>query len=238
MINVAICDDDHFFCENLSSFLTIHYGDTIQTIDDFSNGTELITSLSQSETLYDFVFLDLFMPGSDGIMTGLELRQLYTHHNLMIFYITAFDSQVTTITDIHPFAYIKKPLNYTFLKQKIDAALNQSANCSKYILLNTKKTSYKLFPNDIVYFESAHHKSIAHFTDDSSLVIPISLSGLSSAILNEHTQFVRIHSSFMINLIHVEKVTHSHAYLKHNSVLPISSTYRISFFRRFREFFR
>ena len=237
MINVAICDDDDFFCEDLTSFLKINYSDIIKNIDDFSNGTELIASVCQSDIVYDFIFLDLYMPDGDGIMTGSKLRELNSHINSIIFIITAFDCQVTQITDIHPFAYIKKPLNYSFLKQKIDAAFNQYVYNSKYILIETKKTTSRFIPNDILYFESSGRKSIVHFSNGESHVISISLSDIARIITNEHIQCVRIHTSYIINLIHVDEITHSNVCLKSSATLPISSSYRKIFFKKFREFF-
>lgn len=236
MINIAICDDDTKFCNNLTDFFIKNFVEEINEINDFSNGKELISDIQESGIIYDFIFLDLDMQKMDGVTTGYELRKLPTHLNSTIMFITSFDTNPAPIVDIHPFAYIKKPLDYNSFGAKFREALQLFFDEDKLITVCTKKNNFRLDGKKIRYIESFHRNSIIHMTNEK-LELSVTLSELEKIILAESPMFVRIHASYIINMRYLSRVSANEIFLDDTNSLPISRKYKEIFFLKYKKIF-
>ncbi|MFR5028197.1 MAG: response regulator [Coprococcus sp.] len=88
-LNIAVCDDDIFVTEQLSEWIKEYFVSNHleePNIYEFDNGENLI----KSEVKYDFVFLDIVIPGMNGINIGRRL--LEQNEECLIYIITAYDS--------------------------------------------------------------------------------------------------------------------------------------------------
>lgn len=73
-MRIAICDDDPLISEKLSKYVNNYFEHNhikSPEINCFSSGEEL---LSHNENI-DIVFLDIEMPGMNGIYVGKELKK-------------------------------------------------------------------------------------------------------------------------------------------------------------------
>ncbi len=236
MINIAICDDDTSFCHNLMQHFKTYYDDEINLLNDYFNGTELLDDIQTNHLIYDFVFLDLDMPQMDGIKTGHELRKLVSHQNTIIMFITSYDSNPIPIVDIHPFAYLKKPLNYELLEKKFNIALQQYYDYEKFIILSNYKATLRLGARDILYAETCGRHSLIH-TPQETIDFNMRLSEVEQKLSEQSTLFVRTHSSYLINMRYISKVTPSDISLKDNTIIPLSRTFRARFLEKFNEIY-
>ena len=237
MLNIAICDDDTFFCESIRLFFKNKYNNIIHSIEDFSNGYELIHDIEQNHSVYNFIFLDIDMPVMNGIDTGFALRHIPSHHNAVIFFMTCFDTPSSAIIDIHPFTYLQKPVDNNLFDQKFNTALSFFYDDEKYMILNSKTAVYQLPPKKILYIASAGRKSEIHFVNRDTYLINIKLSDISKTMLDKSYQFVQPHKSFIANCSYIRKVTNTMITLTDNTSIPLSKTYRNDFFCKFREFY-
>lgn len=236
MINIAICDDDTNFCYDLMEFFNKNYSEEINLIRDYSNGKELISEIRETGLIFDFIFLDLDMEKMDGVTTGYELRKIPAFYNSTIIFITSFDTNPAPIVDIHPYAYIKKPLDYTQFNKKFYEALQLFYDEEKYITVCTKKSNYRLDAKKIRYIESSHRTSHIYMTNEQ-LQLSIPLSELEKIVLEESRMFVRIHASYIINMRYLAKVSANEIFLDDRSILPISRKYKTDFLIKYKEIF-
>ena len=70
MIRIAVCDDQEIVCENVRKMI-LHEEEDRYEVDLFRSGKELL----EAGRKYDILFLDIDMPGMDGIMTAKEIRK-------------------------------------------------------------------------------------------------------------------------------------------------------------------
>ena len=70
MIRIAVCDDQEIVCENVRKMILNEEEDRYE-VDLFRSGKELL----EAGRKYDILFLDIDMPGMDGIMTAKEIRK-------------------------------------------------------------------------------------------------------------------------------------------------------------------
>lgn len=236
MINIAICDDDTAFCHNLMQHFKTYYDDEINLLNDYFNGTEMLNDIQENHLLYDFIFLDLDMPKMDGIKTGHELRKLVSYQNAVIIFITSYDSNPIPIVDIHPFAYLKKPLNFEMLEKKFNIALSQYYDHEKFIILSNHKSTLRLGARDIIYAETNGRHSLIH-TPQEILDFNMRLTEMEQKLSEQSPLFIRTHSSYLINMRYISKVTPTEIALKDKTIIPLSRTYRIQFLEKFNELY-
>ena len=72
----------------------------------FESGDALLQSPAPTE--YDAVFLDILMPGMNGVETAQRLRELSPR--LPLIFITASGDYIWQALPVHPFDYLLKPL--------------------------------------------------------------------------------------------------------------------------------
>lgn len=116
MSKVLVVDDEHAICQALSRFLT-RQGHTPLIA---SNGREAVELVRREEP--DAVFLDVRMPGMDGLET---LRLLHGEHpRLPVLMMTAYGTMETALAAVRAgaFDYLGKPLELA----KVEALLRRA----------------------------------------------------------------------------------------------------------------
>ncbi len=225
MYNIAICDDDTLFSGILEQHLASNYVGMLN-IDVFSNGKKLIEAVNKSNSVYNIIFLDLSMPEIDGIELGRKLRETLTNlHTSFIIYISSYDTTATSINGIHPYAYLKKPLNYDELDEIFETILSKMKDFEDAFSFSTKKGTCNIPYNSIIYAENIERSSIIHATDND-YVCSVSLSKISPDLEHHSNAFVRIHVSYLINLMYLEQLNGNEVILKDGTVLPVSRRYK------------
>lgn len=156
MINIGICDDEmgiRVFLDCVVSDYFIKKG-LLFEVKKYATGTELLESSDE----LDLLFLDITMPGLDGIETGKKFRE--TNDNLIIIYITAHEHYALEAFNIRAFHYLIKPVEQTVLYSTLDKALDQIDISDSRAVLNIKYVS--IFVGDVTYVEMGNHQIIIH----------------------------------------------------------------------------
>lgn len=117
---IAVVDDEPSVCRSLARLLRVA-GYSVQT---FASGTELLESPALAQI--DFVFIDLQMPGPNGLQVAAELRK--DHSKLPIVLMTASE-EYEYERHKHPQDVVdgclKKPLDSTVALQTIENCLRR-----------------------------------------------------------------------------------------------------------------
>lgn len=148
MINIGICDD---IKDILLEMKTLVSGIMNQLHVDyelhlFSSGEKLL----HSPEVFDVVFLDIEMPGMDGIATGEQLRQ--KNNDCKIVMATAAVERYKEAFRIQAFRFVTKP----FIRSEIEEALKA------IIILKNDDLCIELFFQRIPY--QIPHKRIQYIT--------------------------------------------------------------------------
>lgn len=205
MIRIAVVDDEKeqiekikqivsaFFCEKRISI----------SIDSFTNGEDLLNTA----TIYDLIFLDIQMPGIDGIETGQRLR--VNNKNAVMFYITSYKDYIQQSMTIHPFAFIVKPFTDDDIQKNLDDYLKYHYNAKKkqnepFIIDTIDDRHLNVNMNEILYFSYKGERITAVFMKNSSFEIKNSLMAIYEQL--NHDYFVIPHRSFIVNLQHIKEI--------------------------------
>ena len=129
MIKIAICDDEPLLQEQLArelSAILVPLGQTF-TADYFSNGLKLLASPLN----YDLVFLDIRMPGPNGITLAQTLRSRKFQGALI--FVTAFMEHMPDAFEVEATDYLVKPIQ----PKRLEGALQWLGKQNQQIFLFT-----------------------------------------------------------------------------------------------------
>lgn len=105
-IKIALVDDEILFRKGISFLLQRE--ENIEILFEASNGEELITELSNSETKPDIVIMDLKMPVLDGVEATKIIRKSYPE--IKIIALTSYDTKsfIANMIQVGAVAYLIK----------------------------------------------------------------------------------------------------------------------------------
>lgn len=223
MFRIAVCDDDQATVDNMKKVL-LEKQEIPCRVDVYTTGSSLL----HRHKTYDLIFLDIDMPGIDGIETAKKLRQY--DKKVKIVYVTSYRDFAGQAFAVHAFSYMVKPLSdknihkileeaYTYYKEEETPVQVEFETTQGSVIFNTK---------DIYYFEYMCRK-----------VRICSLSGeffLKARIADIYCKmrdydFEMPHKSYVINLLHIRSVVNNDIYMTNGDVVPLSQK-KASVFRQ------
>lgn len=87
-MNIVICDDNIEFTEELNSLLIEYFSNISKQLPDIQVYTDGQSLLDNTNGNIDIAFLDVEMPGINGITVGQELKN--RDNKILIFITTSF----------------------------------------------------------------------------------------------------------------------------------------------------
>ena len=201
-MRISICDDDQFILEELKKYLEEYYSQEDYDMPElvaFSDGNALLAD----EGKKDIVFLDIEMPGLDGIFVGNMLKKKYP--DIFIFIITAYDEYLDAAMDAHVFRYLRKPVEKNRLFQSLKIAMRRYYCLVSDIMIDQGNTFKKISESEIIYIEAQDKTTILNTVSgkySSKNTIHALMETLNAG------SFFQTHKSYIVNLRYVLKFSH------------------------------
>lgn len=204
MRNVAIIEDNEEDAKLLNDCLA-RYGN--ENNDEFHTfvfpSAELF--LTNYKAKYDVVFMDVELPGIDGIEASKKLRELDS--NVLLVLITSMSRFAVDGYSVGAFDFILKPVSYPDFFLKFTRIIRKiKSNDDIEILIKGKETTKRVSSNEIMYIEVLNHTLIYHLTDTS-----VTISGSMKALIEslKGKPFVQCNQSYLVNLKYVSEFNNS-----------------------------
>ncbi|CAA7603103.1 Two component system, signal transduction response regulator [Acididesulfobacillus acetoxydans] len=218
-IKIAICDDTAEDIVRLSGDLSTY--DPSFEIVTYTNGETLIEEFLDSGSSADILFLDIYMPGIDGIKTAQSLRG--KRKDLKIIFVSSSQEHYPQAYEVFAFNYLLKPFDrkrlYSVLERAIDEIKREH---SHKISFSYKSALYSVDCRDILYLESRDKLLLFHLADGSTSRCYGKLDEIAQE-LPMHS-FIRCHQSFIVNTSYVTEMAENHFRLG-QVVIGISKKY-------------
>lgn len=232
-MQIAICDDEDTIRELLGDKVKALYPDS--EFNFYQTGDELLAEECQP----DILFLDIKMPGKDGMKTAGLLRKKWK--DTILIFVTALEEYVFQAFDVGAFHYLVKPFTDEKFREVLTNAVNQLNGRSnldesvpeKYMMINSGGSHMKILLSDIVYAEVFNRKVIIH-KQDAAVEYYGKLSGLEKSLGED---FFRPHRSYLVNFRYIIKYSASYITMK-NGTVPIAKANFPEFVRKYMQYNR
>lgn len=207
MIKIAFCDDDSAVLSDLHELLALYRAQKNKEIDDyaFHSPLDLIAEIERG-TRFDILFLDVLMPGQNGIDAATEIRN-YDKNAKIIFLTSSSEFAVQSYT-VNAFYYQLKPICAESFARLMDTVLSQ---CEKEqassLILHCKTGITRIKPAQMEYCEVIHRTLFIHLTSGKVLECVGSLDELAKQLI-PYGSFLRPHRSYLVNLEYIQNLSY------------------------------
>ena len=221
MYNVAICDDteeERLQAAEYAGRFFDREGIEVH-IDTYAAGRELL----ESGRKYDLYLLDVLMPGMSGIDTAQALAEA-KGHPVVVFITSSLESAVEGYR-VEAAGFILKPVEEESFWATMERVVRRRLGVKKAVLpVVHNRVNVELPLERLAWFENRLHRVFVKLADGEILSVNQKLSELQ-LVLEPHSQFLRCHQSYLVNLDYVDKLEDSCFYMKDGQMIPISRNF-------------
>ena len=146
------------------------------------------------------LFLDVDMPGIDGLKTAKEIRK--KNKDMLIIFLTAYREFVFESFKVDAFRYLIKPVTDKELKETLETVQKKLYESEEYLSFQFQNEMYSIKYSDIIYMEGMRDKIWIYCKDRT-----YRWRGTFKK-LNEMLQdrgFFQVHRSYIINMNKISK---------------------------------
>ena len=199
----------------------------LNLVDTYTNAIDAIQVLENQDI--DLMFLDINMPN----INGLEFAKTMSNPPMIIF-TTAFSEHALEAYDLNAIDYLVKPIPFDrFLKSvnKVQSLYklqnsNQKPPTQEFMMVKADYATLKVSFKDILYVEGLKDY-VKIFIQDQMILTKTTMKNIIEKLPHQH--FIRIHKSYIVNLLNIEKIESNHI-IYGRARLPIGNSYRNAFF--------
>ncbi len=227
MLHIAICDDEKDFVDDLRELLNRYSRENGRyfKITPYYDGMELI---EKYDPTIDLIFLDIRMKMVNGLHAARHIRQ--RDENVGIIFLTTLTQYGLEGYKYQASGYIIKPMKYVRLKAEMDKfiARRQKAD-SPFLVIANDSGKYRVDLKSIRYVET-YNRNLMFHTEQENIICYKSMREIEKELKDQ--DFVRCHTSFMVNLFYVKGIKKLDIELITGETIPISQPKRKEFMEK------
>ena len=220
MIKIAFCDDDMEVLHQMNELLDryrVEWNEDI-TYAAFQSPFELLMEIEKG-IRPDILFLDVVMPGQNGMDVAKEIRQYDT--NMKIIFLTSSPEFAVESYSVGAYFYQLKPIWEESFFRLMDAVL---AECEKKkknsLILRSKDGITRIDLQQLEYCEVLGRKLLFHLENGAVLESAGSLDDLAGQLM-QYSNFFRPHRSFLVNMEYIQNISSRSIKMVNDAEIPI-----------------
>lgn len=231
MFRIAVCDDDTAVCNQIETIFHKNHeieGEKLM-VEVFVTGTGLKQYLENESGYFDLIFLDIQMPGLDGIALGKYIREKKADYLTKIVFVSANEQYWKDFLEVEPMGFINKPIDETEILAMVHKALKVFRSAKKQFQFTNGSMAFRIDHSDILFFQKNYRKIHIFFQNEKKGgVREESFYGRMSDIMRvlEDQNFIMIHHSCIVNYRYIREYKYTSLSLVNGNQLEISQPKR------------
>lgn len=206
VIKIVFCDDDLSVLNEVNTLLSQYRVEQNQEIAcaAFHSPLELLAEIEKGMHM-DILFLDVIMPGEDGISVAKEIRQY--DNNVKIIFLTSSSEFAVESYTVGAYFYQMKPVCAEEFFRLMDSVIAECEKTQHYsLILRCKNGITRINLEKLVYCEVIGRTLFFHLENGKVLESSGSLDELCGKLVS-YENFLRPHRSFLINMEYIQSIS-------------------------------
>lgn len=216
---IAVCDDQISELEKLIDLLNYWQKDHQTTLryKTFNKAADLLDAVEKEQ--FSLYILDVMMPGTDGIMAAREIREIDDTADIV--FLTSSPDFAYESYSVHALDYLLKPVRAEKLFAILDRLTLREQRPSEGLILKYGATLIRVLFSQLTYVEVNGKHLYFNLTDGSVREVYGSLNEYEPLLL-QRPEFMRIHRSYIVNMMQIEELSSNGVRTFSGKNLPIS----------------
>lgn len=219
MMKIAVCDDEPAMCRQMAEMAA-------QILERWKEPFEMIRCLDPHLLLeriqdLDLLFLDIQMPGLDGVSFAKIIRERGS--DCAVIFVTVLEDHMLDAFEVEAFDYLCKPVDKDRLERTLQRVIKRRERINgKSLFIQTRDWSRNVKIHDIYYCEVIDRKIYLH---TKSGVVEY-YGRLKETQEKLGPSFVKCHRSYLVNLEYLQEYRVGSVILENGERLPVSRQQR------------
>ena len=235
MIRIGIADDRSEDIKSLQALCSEYLNKTEMEhmFYTFLSGEEVLEYCrDESSKELDLLFLDIEMPGIDGLKVQEFSRS--TDKIFRIAYASSHDEWMEETYDCNVIGFLKKPLAEDKVHRVLAKVMRERI---QNVPIQLPGMKWEIRLEELEYMKSDKNYVEVHICNKGmEKLLTTTMHSVEKQLQN--MPIVRVHKSYMVNLLHVKEIKNQ-IQLKHNDLkIPVGRTYKAKVKEQYDEFRR
>ena len=225
MIRLAVCDDESAMCRQLAQMVSakLKKWEEEFAVTCYTNAARLLFSPLN----FDMVFLDIQMPGLNGVELAKKLRE--KEFNGILIFVTVLTEYMLDAFEVEAMDYLCKPVDEARLEQALLRSMKRLRLKEEKGFFIRTMNGYRMVKfSEVYYCEVMNRKIYLHVRQDV-----IEYYGKMKDLEQQTLPYlIRCHRSFLVNPVYLQEYKGGQVTLKNGARIPVSKSYHQIFMER------
>ncbi|MBQ9120157.1 MAG: response regulator transcription factor [Lachnospiraceae bacterium] len=220
MIKVAFCDDDLSVLNEISGLLDQYRVEHNRDIaySAFHSPLELLAEIEKGMRV-DILFLDVIMPGENGINVAKEIREYDS--NVKIIFLTSSSEFAVQSYTVGAYFYQLKPIWAESFFRLMDSVISECKKEQEFSLILRCKTGITRIELSRLIYCEVLGRTLLFYLENGKVVERVGSMDELCDQLAQYESFLRPHRSFLVNMEYVQNISHRAITLSNLTEIPI-----------------
>lgn len=197
-MRIAICDDDQ---QELNQMVEAVRGwDRSRQPECFTNGADFLQAASMKKP-FSIVFLDVYMPGQNGITVAEELQRISPETDIV--FVTTSQEHAVDAFSLHALHYLVKPVTVEDIAEAFRRMTELHTRRRPVIRFTSGYENYSVYVDEICYLQSSNHATEIAVTDGNLIRCWKSLGELAEELGDG---FLRLNRGTIVNMDYIRRL--------------------------------
>ncbi len=197
-MRIAVCDDDP---QEQVQFLNALWGwDPSRVAERFSTGAALLEAARMSPP-FSIVFLDIYLPGEDGMEVARELRKISPDTGLV--FVTTSKEHAVQAFSLDALHYLVKPVTTEEITEAFRRLSQLRTKRRATLTLTVGRESHAIYQDEIMYLQSLNHAVEVALVGGRVLKVWSPLGELERKL---EGSFLKINRGTIANMEHIQQM--------------------------------
>ena len=224
-IKIAVCDDETRAISVISASVESTFRDLDREVilEKFLSPQALLERLN--EFSFDLIFLDISMPGMDGIELAGEIKRLGIKAALI--FVSSRTDRVFDTFAVQPFGFVRKSNFLEDIGEVITRFVgsgDKRETDNHYLYLKDQQGTVAIDVSHVAYIECIRNMQVLHFDDSRDEYRLYSRMGTLEEELKKY-DFIRIHKGFLASSRFIRRFESKAVVLTTDEEIPVGRSY-------------
>lgn len=213
-MRIAVCDDDPREQDHIEKAL--QGWDPTRKMEKFFNGASLLEA-AKSDPPFDITFLDIYMPGENGVDIAKELGKISPETGIV--FVTTSQEHAVDAFSLNALHYLVKPVTTEGIAEAFRRLTESRTRHREQISLMAGSDRHTMYLDQICLVESDDHFVNVSLADGRRLRVLMPFGEIEKKL---DKSFLRINRGIVVNMDYIERMGKDTCFLQNGGRLPIA----------------